>query len=61
MGSFIKENGNIYTKGTEIGAFVRLDDLDKAYSLLSVDRAIFYNPEKLTLVLSFQFQALQLQ
>lgn len=41
MGSFIKENGNIYTKGTEIGAFVRLDDLDKAYSLLSVDRAIF--------------------
>lgn len=46
MGSFIKENGNIYTKGTEIGAFVRLDDLDKAYSLLSVDRAIFYNPEK---------------
>ena len=32
--------------GTEIGAFVRLDDLDSGYAFREIDRSIFMNPDK---------------
>lgn len=32
--------------GTEIGAFVRLDDLDIGYAYKEIDRSIFMNPDK---------------
>ncbi|MFV0498677.1 MAG: phosphoenolpyruvate carboxykinase [Bacilli bacterium] len=32
--------------GTEIGAFVRLDDLDSGYAFKEIDRSIFMNPNK---------------
>lgn len=32
--------------GTEIGAFVRLDDLSKGYAFQQLDRAIFMSPQK---------------
>lgn len=32
--------------GTEIGAFVRLDDLDPGYAFKELDRSIFMNPDK---------------
>lgn len=41
----IKEDG-IYGYGTEIGAFVRLDDLDQGYAFKEIDRSIFMNPDK---------------
>lgn len=46
MGTFHIRDGEIYMSGTEIGAFVRLDDLDNSYSLRAIDRAIFYNIEE---------------
>ena len=33
--------------GTEIGAFVRLDDLDQGYAFKELDRSIFMNPDKI--------------
>lgn len=39
-------NGDIRAQGTEIGAFVRLDDLDKGTAYKDMDRSIFFNPEK---------------
>lgn len=33
--------------GTEIGAFVRLDDLDTGYAFKQLDRSIFMNPDKI--------------
>lgn len=33
--------------GTEIGAFVRLDDLDAGYAFKEIDRSIFMNPDKI--------------
>ena len=33
--------------GTEIGAFVRLDDLDTGYAFKEIDRSIFMNPDKI--------------
>lgn len=33
--------------GTEIGAFVRLDDLDQGYAFKEIDRSIFMNPDKI--------------
>lgn len=47
MGSFYVENGQIYAKGTEIGAFVRLDDLESGAAYRDMDRSIFFNPESL--------------
>ncbi len=41
----IKDN-QIYGYGTEIGAFVRIDDLDNGYAYEHMDRAIFINPDK---------------
>lgn len=46
MGSIhINENGKVVAQGTEIGAFVRLDDLDKGTAYRDMDRSIFFNPE----------------
>jgi energy-coupling factor transporter ATP-binding protein EcfA2 len=45
----VKTNG--YYKplayGTEIGAFVRLDDLEPGYAFRELDRSIFMNPDKI--------------
>lgn len=46
MGSFRIKNGKVYAYGTEIGAFVRLDDLDAGYAFKQIDRSIFMNPDK---------------
>lgn len=47
MGVLSLDNeGNIRTSGTEIGAFVRLDDLDAGYSFKELDRSVFMNPDK---------------
>ncbi|WP_303862431.1 phosphoenolpyruvate carboxykinase [Alkalibaculum bacchi] len=49
MGTFHigrKEN-KIVAYGTEIGAFVRLDDLDTGYAFKELDRSIFMNPDKI--------------
>ncbi|MGN0145238.1 MAG: phosphoenolpyruvate carboxykinase [Clostridium sp.] len=46
MGTFKIENGDIIGYGTEIGAFVRLDDLDQGYAFKEMDRSIFMNPDK---------------
>lgn len=45
MGSLHLENGQICAQGTEIGAFVRLDDLDKGSAYREMDRSVFFNPE----------------
>lgn len=37
--------GRVRAQGTEIGAFVRLDDLDKGSAYRDIDRSIFFNPE----------------
>ena len=46
MGIFAHEDGTIMGYGTEIGAFVRLDDLDQGYAFKEIDRSIFMNPDK---------------
>lgn len=46
MGTFKLENDVIMGYGTEIGAFVRLDDLDQGYAFKEMDRSIFMNPDK---------------
>ena len=43
MGTFFVKDNQVIMSGTEIGAFVRVDDLDKGYPLKSVDRAIYMN------------------
>lgn len=45
MGTFQLENGKVVAQGTEIGAFIRLDDLDKGSPYKTMDRSIFMNPE----------------
>ena len=45
MGSFYEHNGEVYANGTEIGAFVRLDDLESGAAYRDMDRSIFFNPE----------------
>lgn len=46
MGSLhLNAEGKIRAQGTEIGAFVRLDDLDKGSAYRDMDRSIFFNPE----------------
>ncbi len=37
--------GNLRAYGTEIGAFVRLDDLKPGYAYSEIDRSIFMNPQ----------------
>jgi len=47
MGSVdILPNGEVVGYGTEIGAFVRLDDLQKGYALGQIDRTIIMNPDQ---------------
>ncbi|MFV1950367.1 MAG: phosphoenolpyruvate carboxykinase [Nitrospinota bacterium] len=47
MGSFgLNDKGRVIGYGTEIGAFVRLDDLQPGYAYEEIDRSIFMNPDK---------------
>lgn len=46
MGTFEIIDGKVFTYGTEIGAFVRTDDLAHDYVYKVFDRAIFLNPNK---------------
>lgn len=46
MGTFKLIDNKIVGYGTEIGAFVRLDDLDQGYAFKEMDRSIFMNPDK---------------
>ncbi len=46
MGTFKVEDGHVMAYGTEIGAFVRLDDMTAGYAYKEMDRAIFMNPDK---------------
>lgn len=45
MGTIHLEDGVPYGQGTEIGAFIRLDDLDPGTPYRDMDRSIFMNPE----------------
>lgn len=42
----IENDGTIKGYGTEIGAFVRTDDLDPTYAFEQLDRGIYTNPDK---------------
>ncbi len=46
MGTFKIEGNSVKAYGTEIGAFVRLDDMTSGYAYREMDRAIFMNPDK---------------
>ena len=47
MGSIgIDADNQLFGYGTEMGAFVRLDDLQSGYALGQIDRAIIMNPDK---------------
>ncbi len=47
MGSLdIDQDGNVLGYGTEIGAFVRLDDLGPGYAFGQLDRSIIMNPNQ---------------
>lgn len=46
MGVLKIAHDGVYGYGTEIGAFVRLDDLDQGYAFKEIDRSIFMNPDK---------------
>lgn len=43
----IESDGSVKGYGTEIGAFVRVDDLDPAYAYQQLDRGIYSNPDKI--------------
>lgn len=42
----IESDGSVKGYGTEIGAFVRVDDLDPSYAYQQLDRGIYTNPDK---------------
>ncbi len=47
MGSLaVSDDGRVLGYGTEIGAFVRLDDLAPGYAYEEIDRSIFMNPHR---------------
>lgn len=47
MGSFaIDKENNVYAQGTEVGAFVRLDDLSSEVTFNNMDRGIYLNAEQ---------------
>lgn len=46
MGTFHIEDGVPVAQGTEIGAFVRLDDLDPGAPYRDINRSIFFNPDQ---------------
>lgn len=45
MGTMYELDGKVYAKGTETGAFIRLDDLGNESIYKDIDRSIFINPE----------------
>ncbi|MGL4392501.1 MAG: phosphoenolpyruvate carboxykinase [Fusobacteriaceae bacterium] len=47
MGTFKLSDGAPKAYGTEVGAFIRLDDLDSGYAYNQIDRSIFMNPDKI--------------
>tara|TARA_Y100000310_G_scaffold345709_1_gene468613 strand:+ start:16120 stop:17895 length:1776 start_codon:yes stop_codon:yes gene_type:complete len=47
MGALKIEEGKIKAYGTEIGAFVRLDDLDAGYAFGNIDRSIIMSASKI--------------
>jgi hypothetical protein len=48
MGSFeIGPDGRVRGYGTEVGAFIRLDDLQAGYAFQQIDRAIIMSPQKI--------------
>ena len=47
MGTFKNTDEEVVGYGTEIGAFVRLDDLEQGYAFNEIDRSIFMNPDKI--------------
>lgn len=47
MGTFKNIDKEVIGYGTEIGAFVRLDDLEQGYAFNEIDRSIFMNPDKI--------------
>jgi hypothetical protein len=47
MGSLAIENNQIKAYGTEIGAFVRLDDLQPGFAFGNIDRSIIMSPQKI--------------
>jgi len=47
VGSLDIKNDKIVAYGTEIGAFVRLDDLPPGYAYATIDRSIFMNPNQI--------------
>jgi len=46
MGSLEIDGGRVLGYGTEIGAFIRLDDLQAGYAFGQIDRAIIMSPQK---------------
>lgn len=46
MGSLRMKDGKVHGYGTEIGAFVRLDDLEPGFAYEEIDRSIFMNPHR---------------
>jgi len=48
MGTLHQADGRIVAQGTEIGAFIRMDDLDKRTAYRDLERTIFMNPESTT-------------
>ncbi len=42
-----EEDGTIKGYGTEIGAFIRIDDLDPMYAFQQLERGIYSNPDKI--------------
>jgi len=47
MGSMeVDEEGRILGYGTEIGAFIRLDDLQQGYAFRQIDRSIIMSPQR---------------
>lgn len=46
MGSLLLNNNHLLGYGTEIGAFVRLDDLQSGYAFGQIDRTIIMNPDQ---------------
>jgi hypothetical protein len=47
MGSLeVADDGHVLGYGTEIGAFIRLDDLQQGYAFGQIDRAIIMSPHK---------------
>jgi hypothetical protein len=42
----LNSQNQVVASGTEIGAFIRMDDLDQGYAYQSMDRSIFMNPDR---------------